>query len=351
MSSGSPPDNRPTSLEDIALKAGVSRSTVSRVINNEPHVSEKTRRRVMAVIEREGFAPNPAARALVTQRTKVIGVVIPVRPFVIFEDAFYFPTLLHGVSRVSNERDYAMLLWLGQSDEDEKRFYQRISSNRLVDGVVIASATHDNPLVAHFFEMNVPFVLVERPAHHQDQISYVTIDNVEAASDAVSHLISVGRRRVGSITGSLVNTDGIDRVEGYKRALHAARLPVDESLIVEGNFTYRSGYMGMKILLARSVDAVFAASDVTARGALQALHEAGVRVPDDVAVVGFDDLPTAVQVRPRLTTVRQPIEEKGASAAALLLDMLETNTYEPRRVVLPTQLIVRESCGAYRQGE
>lgn len=338
--------DRSRNLEDIAAKAGVSRSTVSRVINNEPVVSEKTRRKVMAVIEREHFSPNPVARALVTQRTNVIGVVIPQLPHILFEDPYYFPTLLQGIFKLANERDYAILLWFGQSGGAEERFFQRIVSNRLMDGVIIASARHNHPLIDHFLDAYTPFVLVERPAHHHDRISYVTIDNFAAAQTAVSHLIKLGRRRIATITGDLAIVDGIDRHEGYKQALRMAGYAVEDRLISEGNFTYQSGYDGMKRLLGQDIDAVFAASDITARGAIQALDEAGVRVPDDVAIVSIDDLPTAVQVRPPLTTVHHPIAEKGSRAAEVLLHLIENNDSPPWQILLPTELVIRESCGA-----
>ena len=345
------PSHRSLSLEDIAAKAGVSRSTVSRVVNNEPHVSEKTRRKVLAVIDQLGYTPNPAARALVTQRTNVIGVVIPVVPIAVFEDPYYFPTLLQGISKAASARDVAMLLWLTQSDEDEERLHKRIVGNRLMDGVILASATMDAPLIDHFLATNLPFVLVERPNHHHDRISFVSIDNVAAACEAVTHLIRLGRQRIGTITGNLAITDGIDRLEGYRRAMRDAGLPVDEDLIAVGQFTHRSGYEGMRQLLAQNVDAVFAASDITARGALEALREAQRCVPDDVALVSFDDLPTAVQVLPPLTTVHHPIEEKGALAASILLDQIERGPDEnaARHALLPTALVIRESCGALRQ--
>lgn len=341
-------NNRSLNLEDIAARAGVSRSTVSRVINNSPNVSVRTRQRVLEVIETEGFAPNPAARALVTQRNQVIGVVIPQIPAVVFEDAYYFPTLLQGVSRVSNEYDYAMLLWLGQSDQDEERFYKRIERNRLMDGVILASAPSDDPLIEHFLKNDTPFVMVERAERHRDRISYVSVDNIAAAQQAVTHLIRLGRRRIGTITGKLAIPDGRDRLEGYRRAFYEAGIPLDQTLIVEGDFTHRCGYEGMKRLLEQKVDAVFAASDITARGALLAMQEAGVRVPDDVALIGFDDLPTATQVTPPLTTVRQPIEEKGARAAELLIRLIEGSLQGPQQILLPTELIIRQSCGAAR---
>ena len=212
--------NRPMNLEDIAAKAGVSRSTVSRVINNEPYVSDKTRQRVLTVIEQEEFAPNPVARALVTQRTQVIGVVIPHVPIVVFEDAYYFPFLLQGVARITHERDYAMLLWLGQAGESSDRFYNRIIRNRLMDGVIIASAASNDPLIDHFLETGAPFVMVECPQRDWDRISYVSVDNVAAAYTAVSHLIALGRRRIAHITGNLAISDGRDRVEADAPAHH-----------------------------------------------------------------------------------------------------------------------------------
>lgn len=337
---------RPQSLEDIAAKAGVSRSTVSRIINNAPGVSEEKRQRVLAVIRQEGFAPNPAARALVTRRTQAIGVVIPLAPLTFFEDTFYFPTLLQGISRTTSQRDHAMMLWLIQNEEEHQTFYRRIVSNRLMDGVIIASATRDEPLVDHFLESGIPFVMVERPGRYVEQINFVTIDNETSAYEAVTHLIALGRRRIGHITGNLGIADGVDRVQGYQRALTTAGLPVDQALIVEGNFSHGSGYQGAKKLLEQQVDALFAANDITARGALQALHEVRIRVPEDIALVGFDDLPTASQLTPKLTTVRNPVEEKGQVAASILLDLIANPGSLPRQVTLPTQLIVRESCGA-----
>jgi LacI family transcriptional regulator len=332
-------------LEDIAKRAGVSRSTVSRVVNDEPYVSAKTREKVLAVIAEVGYAPNPGARMMVTQRTHVIGVVIPQSIAVVFEDPHYFPTLLQGISEAAHKRDYATLLWLGSSDEDEERFYDRMLRNRLMDGLLVASATNHAPIIQRLVERRVPFVMVESPAVLADQISYITVDNVAAAMDAVGHLIDLGRRRIGTITGSLSNTDALDRVEGYKQALRAANLKVDKNLIVEGHFSSRSGYLGMKALLQQDVDAVFAASDTTAYGAMQALVEAGVRVPEEVAVVGFDDLPRAQEVIPPLTTVRQPIQQKGYQATNMLLDLIEGVIAGPKHVLLPTQLVIRQSTG------
>lgn len=330
-------------LEDIAKRAGVSRSTVSRVINNEPYVSKRTREKVLAVIEAVGYTPNPGARMLVTRRTQVIGIVIPQSLNVVFEDPYYFPVLLQGVAEAAQQHDHATLLFVGQSDEDEQQLYQRILKNRLVDGLVIASATQDSKITKRLLEHHIPFVMLERPSAYVDRINYVSIDNVSASLKAVNHLLEQGRRRIAHITGSLNNTDASDRMAGYRHALELAGLTVDDDLIAEGHFSSRSGYQGMQTLLDHGVDAVFAASDTTAYGALQALQEAGQRVPEDVAVVGFDDLPRALETSPQLTTIQQPIKQKGFRATELLLDILDSEVMEPKHILLPTQLVIRGS--------
>ena len=329
-------------LEDIARKAGVSRSTVSRVINNEPYVSAKTRDKVLKIIQTVGFTPNPGARMLVTQRTQVIGIVIPRNLSVVFEDPYYFPTLLQGVAEAAQERNYATLLWLGSSNEDGERFYKRILKNRLMDGLVIASAATPD-IFKRLLAQEIPFVTVERPADYEDRVSYVSLDNVGAARTAVEHLISLGRKRVATIIGQQDNVDAVDRLIGYREVLEAFHVPYNPAFVAPGYFSRRGGYLAMKTLLKQNVDAVFAASDTMAIGALQALQENGVRVPEDVALIGFDDLPLALLSTPHLTTIRQPIQSRGYQATNLLLDILAGNIQGPRQVLLPTQLVIRQS--------
>lgn len=331
-------------IKDIAQKAGVSRSTVSRVLNNHRYVSEETRAKVLAVIEAENYNPNPSARALVTQRTYIVGVVIP-HPFdVLFGDIFYHPLLLQGVSDTVQNNDYAMLLWLGQTDKDEEQLYKRILQNRLMDGLIIASAIVSPTLIS---KLELPFVMMERPVGVEDHhINYVNVDNIQAAQSIVEHLILAGRRRIGIITSRLETIpDALDRLEGYKRALRGARLPFDPDLVVEGRFDRPTGYMAMQVLLQyEDIDAVFAANDAMALGALDALAEAGKRVPDEVAVVGFDDIPPAATAG--LTTVRQSFQQRGVKAASLLLDIIEGRVSGPRQILLPTQLVIRKTCGS-----
>jgi LacI family transcriptional regulator len=336
-----------TSLEDVARKAGVSRSTVSRVVNNDPNVKNETRERVLKVIEQERFNPNTVARSMVTGRTQVIGVVVPHEFPIFFNDPYYFPALLEGVSGTATERDYAMLLWVRQSGEDEGIFYRRILQNGLMDGVIIASASTKNPLVSYLAEMNIPLAMVERPGFHEDSVSYVTIDNAAATRKVVEHLIRIGRRRIALVAGASDNMDAQERLTAFQRTMADAGLP--HELIITGDFQRHTAYENAKALFeqpnSHEIDAVFACSDVMAQGVYEALHECGRSIPDDVAVVGFDDLPTATLLKPPLTTVRQPLREKGAMATSLLLDMVERRSHEARHVVLDTTLMIRASTG------
>lgn len=336
---------RPMNLEDIARKAGVSRSTVSRVINREAYVSETTRQRVMAVIEAEGFSPNQVAQILARGRTYVMGVVIPHDAGAFFDDPFYFPTLLRGVTETANQRDYATLLWVGDAHLEGNRFYHRVLKNRLMDGLFIATAPTDGPLLDWLIDLNIKFVVVERPAQYADRISYVTIDNISAAVMVVNYFIGLGRQRIAHVAGRYNNIDAQDRITGYRMALEQAGRQYEECLVQNGNFTRAGGYQATKRLLEFKPDAIFAAHDQMAIGVVQALHDSGVCVPDDVAVIGFDDLPTATGIIPHITTVRQPVTEKGARATELLLNLIEGSVKEPQQIILPTELIVRQSCG------
>ncbi len=333
-------------LEDIARKAGVSRSTVSRVINNDPYVSDRTRKHVQDVIDQERFQPNHAARALVKRHTEIIGVVIPDNVNVFFTDNSYWPMILQGIGEATHDRDYAMLLWIGQTGEDSEQFIRKITGSRMMDGLIIASLTTDHPLFSHLLSIKIPIVMVDRPLGLEEQISYVTVDNIRGAELAVRHLISLGRRRIAHITGHLSIADGQERLQGYKNALQRAGMTVEPELIVEGQFSHEQGYIGMKKLLKFKPDAVFAPGDTAAIGAVQAVREAGLRVPEDIAVVGFDDLDVATRMSPQLTTIRQPVQQKGAYAARLLIDLIEEKCSSPQHIVLPTELVVRQSCGA-----
>ncbi|MDW8300457.1 MAG: LacI family DNA-binding transcriptional regulator, partial [Anaerolineae bacterium] len=330
----------------IARKAGVSRSTVSRVINDSPNVSEQTRQRVLAIIEQENFHPNAAARALVKRRTDILGVVIPTSSNVFLSDNNYYPLILAGLNDAIRQLDYAMLMWLGEVTQDDQHLMRKLSNPHLTDGLIFVSLPSDHPLYAKLGRLRQPFVMIDRPFTDVESTNYVSVDNVRAAEIATEHLIRLGRRRIAHITGDMTITDAYDRLTGYKNALRAAGLPVDDSLIIESTFNRETGYYAMQRLLPHKPDALFAASDTVAAGALQAVLEAGLRVPDDLSIVGFDDVDVATQVTPPLTTVRQPIRAKGEAAARLLVDLVNHRVSAPQHVILPTELVIRRSCGA-----
>ena len=336
----------PPTLEEVARLAGVSRSTASRVINDHPNVQPETRERVWQAIRESGYQPHAVARSLVTNRTQIIGMIIPEAVTTLFTDPF-FPLMLRGATEACNIHQYQLMLSLFTVRADQQGMYQRVLRNGYLDGVIVASASLDDPLIPDLLRDRIPFVSVGR--HPNERVLYVDVDNVAGARMAVEHLIRLGHQRIATITGRLDMAAGQDRLEGYRQALKAHHIPVDEGLIVEGDFTEGSGMVGMQRLLSTSPSAVFAASDMMAIGALKALHKAGWQVPQDIALVGFDDIPAASAVEPALTTVRQPIERLGSMAVEVLLSVLETSLQEEvpaQRIVLPTELVVRASCGS-----
>jgi LacI family transcriptional regulator len=334
-------------LVDIAQKAGVSRSTVSRVVNNHPNVSEKVRRRVLNVIQTTGYHPHAAARTLASQRSWTIGLVLPHSVSFFFIDP-YFPHLIQGIAQACNQNNYTLALFLAGVKEDEDKILPRVTRKGLLDGVLVQAGHHGDQLVDCLVDSNMPFVVAGRP-FQEEGISYVDIDNINASYNAVSHLIRLGRQRIGTIAGPHTSTVGIDRKEGYVKALTERGRSVDESLIVEGDFTEAGGYYAMNQLLPAKPDAVFAASDIMAIGGIFAARKAGLRIPDDVAFIGFDDLPMANPIDPLLTTVRQPVYDFGYTAVEILIDLIENGTKPPRRVIIDTELIIRDSCGASRR--
>ncbi len=336
-------------LEEVGQLAGVSRSTVSRVVNGHPSVSTGVRERVWSVIRETGYQPHAAARSLVTRRTRIIGVIIPESVARLFVDPF-FPLLLGGITATCNARGYHLMLSLFNGPANPEELYRRLVHSGHLDGVVVASARLDDPLVSRLLQDEVPFILVGR--HVDERVRYVDADNVRGACMAVEHLIRLGHRRIATITGPLSTPAGADRLAGYRQALEASRLALCDDLVVEGDFTKGSGATGMQRLLPSQPSAVFCASDFMAIGALEVIRDAGLRVPDDIALVGFDDVPVATAVEPALTTVRQPIEGLGTMAAELLLNLVENppdGQAPGQRIVLPAKLVVRDSCGAVRR--
>jgi len=333
---------RGATLEQVAKVAGVSRATVSRVVNGSPRVSGEVRRSVETAIEHLGYVPNRAARSLVTRRSNSIGVVITEPAGRLFSDPF-FPRLLRGISASLSARDVQLVLLMPASPADSQRTSDYLAAGH-VDGALLVSLHGDDPLPARIAAAGVPTVVVGRPLR-ATSASYVDVDNRGGARSAVDHLIAGGRRVIATIAGPADMVVSTDRLAGYREAVTEAGLGADPSLEATADFTQDGGAAAMQRLLAArpDIDAVFAASDLMAAGAMSVLDAAGRRVPEDVAVVGYDDSPVASTARPQLTSVRQPIEEMGYETARLLIDLVEGSDRAPRRVILATELIQRAS--------
>jgi LacI family transcriptional regulator len=283
------------------------------------NVSPETREQVQTVITQTGYQPHPIARSLSSRRSHIIGLVIPLAIRSLFDDPV-FPRLIQGISQGCSTHDYTLSLFLFHSLDEEQKLFGGISRNQLLDGVIVTATRTGDTLIPRLLESQAPLVVQGR--HEDPRVSYVDADNVTGAATAVTHLLRLGYRRISTVTGPLDSTAAQDRKQGYLDAHRDRDQPVDEALIVSGDFTQTGGYEAMQRLLPRQPDAVFVASDTMATGALQAIRRAGLTVPDDIALVGFDDLPQSTMVDPPLITVRQPIQRLGALAVKTLIDIL-----------------------------
>jgi DNA-binding LacI/PurR family transcriptional regulator len=333
-----PPKRRPT-LDEVARLAGVSRSAASRAINRSGHASQTTREAVERAVLELGYVPNATARALATTlQSGAVVLAVSHHDPELFADPFY-AQVLAGVMAALERTDLMLMLGLADSDLGRARL-ERILRSRRADGIMLMELHGDDPLYRLAGKLDIPFVCGGRPLD-AEPAWYVDADNRGGARLAAEHLIGIGRRRITTITGVLDTHAGTARLRGFQDALAVAGL--DASLVENGDFTVASGAAAMTRLLCAhpDLDAVFAASDSMAAGALRALQAAGRSVPGDVAVVGFDDHVLARLTSPQLTTVAQPIKQLGAEMAKMLISLIDGE--QPGPLILPTRLVVRES--------
>ncbi|MFF8828431.1 LacI family DNA-binding transcriptional regulator [Streptomyces sp. NPDC015131] len=343
--------SRPT-LEAVAARAGVSRATVSRVVNGGAGVRRPLADKVRRAVEELGYIPNQAARTLVTRRTGAVAVIIAEPEFRVFSDPF-FEKQVRGISRELTAHDAQLVLLWVEGPGDHERIGRYLGGGH-VDGALAFSVHNDDALPSVIRRAHVPTVFGGRPgwpgagAPGAPAVPYVDADNRGGARAAVRHLLSLGRERVAHIAGPPDQTSAMDRLDGYRDVL----LDADPGLIAQGDFTERSGARAMAELLERrpGLDAVFTANDLMASGALRVLRERGLRVPEDVALVGFDDMTSIAEATdPPLTTVRQDIEGMGRLMVRLLMRVLGGQEAEPGAggapgsVITPTELVRRAS--------
>ncbi|MEU7925249.1 LacI family DNA-binding transcriptional regulator [Micromonospora sp. NPDC049801] len=337
---------RPT-LDAVAARAGVGRGTVSRVVNGSPQVSPEARAAVQQAIAELGYVPNRAARALVTQRTDSVALVVSESGERVFTEPF-FAAIVRGISSGLLETPMQLWLAMAQSPVERERVEHHLT-NQHVDGVLLLSLHDSDPLPTLLEERGLPAVLGGRPARMLQPGAqpawFVDVDNVGGARQAVEYLTSQGRRRVATIAGPQDMGAGLARLAGYTEAVKATGVGVNPDLIAYGDFSESSGATAMRRLLnaCPDLDAVFVASDLMAFGALRTLRDAGRRVPEDVAVIGFDDAPVARQADPPLTSVFQPVEEMGRQMARLLVARIRGDDLPAPHILLDTQLVHRAS--------
>jgi DNA-binding LacI/PurR family transcriptional regulator len=341
MSRAKASGNGRATLEEVARAANVSRATASRVVNGDERVHQAARVAVEQAIRELGYVPNRAARSLVTRRSDSVAVVIPEPPGQLFGDPF-FARMLRGISDGLAEHEIQLILLMPQARRDEARVERYLAAGH-VDGALLISLHGPDPLPAHLHARGIPVVVGGRPTG--EGITYVDVDNRRGARSAVEHLLDHGRRHIATIAGPQDMAPGVDRLAGYRDAVAAGGLAADDRLVAVSNFTAEGGRAAMAHLLdaAPHLDAVFVASDLMAVGALSALQASGRRTPADVAVVGFDDSALATSTEPALSSVRQPIEQMGQEMTRLLLNQISRPVDAPRRVILETSLVVRQS--------
>ncbi|MHC1693650.1 MAG: LacI family DNA-binding transcriptional regulator [Sphaerochaetaceae bacterium] len=326
-------------IADIARSAGTSKTTVSRVLNNKPDVDTETRERILRLIEETGFTPQVSAINLAGGRTNIIGLLVPSL------SSPYSLTVIQGVAEKIAEENYELMLYTtGLSEINQKKFLQKLSK-KLVDGLVVLLPRESNDLEEKLQSSDMPIVLIDHRGI-DTHLHTVSATNEKGGFDATEYLIGLGHSRIGIITGLMDFGCSRDRLEGYRVALGAHGITWDGNLMKAGDFTENSGYEATVRLLAEKnrPTAIFCSNDDMAIGAMQAIQDAGLKVPSDISIVGFDDIARASMTYPSLTTIRQPLITMGGKAAELVKNLIDGVEVERTNIVLNTELVVRGSC-------
>ena len=331
---------RGATLLDVARLAGVSTATVSRSLEKPKSVAEATRARVMEAVAACGYTPNIMARNLRKMETRLVTILMPdvTNPF--------FNQIVRGIEQVARQHGYSVLIADSENDPGQETAYGGLLAAKRTDGMILLNGHMPAGLLpaGQDHSGNAPIVVACEYLPNLN-LPTVQIDNIEAATRATQHLLELGHRRIGFITGPMWNVLSRDRLYGYRTALLNAGLPFDESLVATGNFSIESGIVATEqlLLLSPRPTGIFASSDEMAIGGIRAARDAGLKLPRDLSIVGFDDIRFAAFVDPPLTTIRQPGLEIGRHAMGLLARIMAGETVEERRFMLPTELVIRES--------
>lgn len=334
-------------IKEIAKLANVTTTTVSRVINNKPEVKPETRELIMGLIKKYNYQPNVFAKGISSQKSNCIALVIPYKESFILMNSFY-AELIRGISSEFNKRGYFLLFFYAyqKGSQNEEEYLVNIFKQKRVDGFIILSPGKSClKIVDSLKEINAPFILTSKMIQQPSDIVYVDINDYQGAKLATEHLISLGHRKIALIkNGTGILTSSEERFRGYYETLVNNNIIYDDSLVKIGATSLESGYMAMNELLNNEnrPTAVFAAADVMAIGAIRAITERKMRIPEDISIVGFDDIPEAAFLNPPLTTIRQPAFDRGKKVANLIINMLDKKT-TVKSIVFGVELVIRNS--------
>lgn len=333
-----------TTIKDIAKAAGVSVTTVSRALNGYSDVSEKTRKKIELLAKELNYSPNTLARSLVMNKSKTIGLLISgIHKGMIKDD--FMVEILSGIDEYVAHTDYDLVLFSTNSTKQREKTYSQLCRERKVDGVILQGMKTEDPYLKEVVESDIPCVLIDIPIK-SSTVGYVTTDNVLGAKKATEYLIGLGHKNIAMMNGHNFASVSQTRLEGYLEALNDAKIAIKWNWIVNGEFDENTAENVATSLLTRNpeITAIFCASDLMALGTMKAAKKLGIRTPEELSIIGFDDILLASYVTPTLTTIAQNKFEMGYQAAKLLLDMLE-NKEGSHDIILDTQLVERESTG------
>lgn len=327
-------------IKEIAKLAGVSTATVSKVVNHkDDNISDATRQRVLDLIESHHYVPNRIASSMITKKTNTIGLIIPdiTNPF--------FPEVARGVEDYANKAGYHVVLCNSDNDPKKEITYIAMLQEKMVDGIIFTSSSLRNKVTKEFMRMQIPVITVDREIEGLKTNGKITVDNVNGAYNGVKYMIERGYRRILHLGGPLTSKPSLDRLEGYKKALEVAQIAFDPRLCHEGNYTSEWGYSGVSNAIDEKLDfdGIFCGNDMIAIGVIKALNERGLKVPQDIGVLGFDNIYMSTVVSPNLTTISQPNYQMGFKAAEMLIQIIMNPTSGVSEVELKTELIIRES--------
>jgi LacI family transcriptional regulator len=327
---------------DVAQRAGVSYGTVSRVINNSPHVKPETRQKILNAMDELNYVVNKQAQSLAGGRSQLIGVIAPEL------GNGYMGQILRGIDAELSLNNLDMVLYTTHRIVNKQSNYISSLAKGMVAGLLLIVPRGPVDNIGILSQENFPFVLIDHQGDGQN-CPAVGVTNWQGAFNATDYLIQLGHRRIGFITGLMDMGCSVDRLDGYRSALKTNHIPFSRDLICEGDFYQSSGYAGVSSLLDQpnAPTAIFCSNDEMAMGAIDAVRNRGKRVPEDISIIGFDDIPQSTQTHPALTTVRQPLETIGKVSVQMLLELLEHPGKKVKRIELPTELVIRCSCARF----